>query len=212
MPYTQKYLDSLTPEEREDLPPDINYDALWKDHVEHDLPEFVAFTLSELYKDVDWDVPVKFLEQEIPEIIEASKAVRKKQTDKLAELTLKDGTKRLLLYHIEFEGSGKPIITFRLFDYRFLIYSRFKTHLITAIVIYTGSKYPKIYDHYELKGYGTSLRYQFNTYIIANQKEEDLLTNPNSFAIIVLANLYVLKSKKDMGLRMEYKKKLMLEI
>lgn len=78
---------------------------------------------------------------------------------------------------------------------------------ITAIVIYLGKSTPKQHNKYEYGKYGTKLTYQFNSYLVAKQKEEELIANPNPFAIVVLANLYTLKTQKDLEKRLTFKEK-----
>jgi hypothetical protein len=56
--------------------------------------------------------------------------------------------------------------------------------------------------------YGTEVRYLFNSYVVAKQKESELLANNNPFAIVVLANLYVAKTHNNLRKRLTFKEKL----
>ena len=80
---------------------------------------------------------------------------------------------------------------------------------LTALVIYTGKKVPKNRNFFEMSFYGTFLRYVFNVYVIAEQKEEDLIKNKNIFALIILAIKYVIDSPNDYAKRFGFKKKLL---
>jgi hypothetical protein len=57
--------------------------------------------------------------------------------------------------------------------------------------------------------FGTSLTLQYNTYSVAEQKEEDLMASDNPFALVILSNLYVIQSKGNPQKRFELKKKLL---
>jgi hypothetical protein len=79
---------------------------------------------------------------------------------------------------------------------------------ITAIVIYTGKSVPKHHNKYEYESYGTKVTYQFNSYLVSKQDETELLNNQNPFALVVLANLYVLKTLNDLEQRLSFKENL----
>jgi hypothetical protein len=151
---------------------------------------------------VDFSVPFVFLEKELKSAI-ASK--NNNEADKLVQVTLKNGEQNWVFVHIEFENSHKPAIKVRMYDY----YSRIKEahgQEITAIAIFTGRRVPKDSNRYEKSVFGTTIRYEYNTYAIVEQDETDLEANPNPFAIAVLANLYVLKTYNDDDKRLELKK------
>ena len=94
-----------------------------------------------------------------------------------------------------------------MFVYCRLILDKFDEAL-TAIVVYTGNYVPTVFDRYETDVFGTELRYKFNTFIVKDQNEVDLLNNQNPFALAVLANLYVLKTQDSLEKRLTFKEKL----
>ena len=124
----------------------------------------------------------------------------------MVQVTLKSGDKKLVFAHIEFESHPTTSVGERKFRHYGRIYDSFGED-ITAIVIYTGWDFPKVFDRYEKIIFGTRLTYSFNTYKIEEQTEEDLIQNPNPFAIVILANLYVLQSKNDDTKRLTFKEK-----
>ena len=124
----------------------------------------------------------------------------------MVQVTLKSGDKKLVFAHIEFESHPTTSVGERMFRHYRRIYDSFGED-ITAIVIYTGWNFPKVFDRYEKIIFGTRLTYSFNTYKIKEQTEEDLIQNPNPFVIVVLANLYVLQSKNDDTKRLTFKEK-----
>ena len=186
----------------------INFDYWWKRITTEFTPEFVQFFLSmKLYDLIDWTHPPEYLEQELTAAF-TDTAVKKKITDKLIRLRLKDGKMKFIFVHVEFQGkSGKAFLK-RMFWYYVYIMSKYKTTDITAVVIYTGEGVTEVYDRFEVKTYGTEMRYIFNTYVISAQDEATLMASNNPFAIAVLANLYVNQTRDALEKRAEYKKKL----
>jgi NCAIR mutase (PurE)-related protein len=186
----------------------INFDYWWKRLTTEFTPEFVQFFFSlKLYNLIDWTYPPEYLEQELTAAFTDSEA-RKKITDKLIRLRLKNGKSKFIFIHIEFQGkSGKAFLR-RMFWYFVYIMAKYKTTDITAVVIYTGDNVTKVYDRFEISQFGTFMRYIFNTYVVCRQNEADLLASDNPMAIAVLANLYVNQTRSEMEKRAEYKKKL----
>ena len=137
-----------------------------------------------------------------------------KEADKLVLVQLLNGEQRCLLIHIEIESHPENFPE-RMFRYFYLLWETLRTnpsnsHLppsttLTALVLYVGSRVPKIFDRFEYDAFGTSLTYRFNTYLIKEQSEAELLANPNPFAIIVLATLYVQRTMNDHEQRLTFK-------
>ena len=76
--------------------------------------------------------------------------------------------------------------------------------------MYVGDDVPAIYDRYDYEAFGTRLTYQFNTFRVREQDEEELRADPRPFALIILANLLMLKSKNDPEKRLSFKQHLYL--
>jgi hypothetical protein len=91
-----------------------------------------------------------------------------------------------------------------MYQYYRLIRTKYNQE-VTSIVIYTGKQKPQVYDYYKEQSYGTSVIYRFKTYRIIKQEVESLLQNPNPYAIIVLANYYVLKTTARQKERLTFK-------
>ncbi|WP_144463705.1 hypothetical protein [Siminovitchia fortis] len=110
--------------------------------------------------------------------------------------------------HIEVQGDYKKIFPKRMFQSFYRIMDLYDQR-IYALALFTGedAKYNANLFHYEFLG--TELTYNYNTYRIASQSETTLLESENPFALAVLAGLYVIKSKKNVDIKYQYKGKLM---
>ncbi|MEY4903582.1 MAG: hypothetical protein RLZZ292_1397 [Bacteroidota bacterium] len=181
----------------------IDYDGNWKIITTELIEDWVAFFMPELNEDIDFSIAPEFKEQEFFEFVEEEQT--KNVADKLVKFRLKNGEDAWIFIHIEFQTEGD--ISERMFTYYRRILDKFGKE-ITAIVIYTGRYAPKSQNKYEVIRYGTEVRYLFNSYVVAKQKESELLANNNPFAIVVLANLYVAKTHNNLRKRLTFKEKL----
>ena len=89
-----------------------------------------------------------------------------------------------------------------------MIFNKHK-HPIVAIAIYTNTKTPRLFNKFIERNFGTSIIYRFIAYRIMRQDETLLLASDNIFALFVLANYYVNKTRKDLKKRLELKEKIM---
>ena len=127
--------------------------------------------------------------------------------DKLVRVNLKCGEEKWVFVHVEFETSHKPITKERMYDYHSRIKEKYGRD-ITALVIYTGREVPANPNIYEKTTFGTTISYKFNTYIINEQDENELKANQNPFSIVVLANLYTVKTYGKYEQRLTFKEQI----
>jgi hypothetical protein len=182
----------------------IPFDKLWKSATEEFFEDFLWFFLPELAEQVDFSVPHEFLEQELKAAVTDKNT---KSADKLVKVKLKNGEEKWIFVHIEFENSAKKNIGERMYGYHSRIREKFGKE-ITAIVVFTGRHIPKNSTYYKYEVFGTTIFYKFNSYSIIKQDEEALKANKNLFAIVILANLYVLWTYKNDQKRLELKEQI----
>ena len=185
----------------------IDYDARWKDIMHAFSEEFIEYFLPELYKDINLSIKIEFLEQELQKLVADEERKGKKIADKLLKVCLKNGESRFILVHVEIEGDAPSTYPREIYKYYYRIYDRYEID-ITTLVIYIGEQVPAIYNVYERSSYGTEFYFKFNTYLVKDQNESNLLASSNTCALAVLANLYVLRSKNDYEKRYSFKKQL----
>lgn len=185
----------------------IDFDARWKELIIEFTDQFILYFFPTLYPLVDFSQDLEFIEQELLNIFPEETLAGKKVSDKLLKVKLLNGTERWLLIHIEIEGKGNSNYGQQMFRYYYRIFDKYNID-ITAIVIYVGSKIPNNYNYYETGVFGTKIRYDFNAYCIAWQKEDALLQSDNLFALAILANWYVLKTRNKYTERLTAKEHL----
>jgi Putative transposase, YhgA-like len=184
---------------------DADFDTFWKEMLDLVEPA-VLFFLPDLHAAVDWSEDYKSLEQELRTLFTGAK-IKVKKTDKLFRLKMKDSNMGYLFLHIEVEAYPRVNFPARVFSYFSHIYIKNDNAPITILVIFVGDAPKEPLDTFKLVQFGTSLVLHYNTYTIAEQSEEELMASNNMFALLVLANLYVIQSRGNPQKRFELKKK-----
>ncbi len=182
----------------------IPYDRLWKAITTELFLDFVEMFLPKLFKEIDLNEPPKHLEQELKAVV---KSKTNRQADKLVSVKLKNSEEKWIYVHSEFENSHSPNIKEQMYNYHSRIKEKYGQN-ITGMVIYTGHTTPKNENLYEKTTFGTTISSKFNTYIVNEQNEEELKVNQNPFAIVVLANLYTLRTYKNYEKRLSLKEQI----
>lgn len=192
----------------------MSKDQIWKRIIGKFFNKFTEFFLPELHNVIDFTKKPKFLDNQLLKITQKSEG-KNRESDKLVEIKLKDGSNRWILVHIEIQDAKKDDFTFRMYQYQYRIFDKFNKKII-ALAIYTDSNSKFKPNEYQDEFFGTEIIYRFNIYKILEQKynKEELKKNSNPFALVVLASLYYLESKKDENKRYDFKiqlTKLLLE-
>jgi len=94
-----------------------------------------------------------------------------------------------------------------MFKYFYRIYDKYDRKIV-ALAIFTEDTADYKPSSFDYEFHGTKLNYEYNSYKILEQEEAELLKLDNPFAMVILAGLYTLKSKRKDDLRYEFKKKL----
>jgi Putative transposase, YhgA-like len=188
-----------------DLGFDADFDTYWKETL--DMVQFaVAFFFPKLYPEVDWTQDYKPLEQELRNLrIQGKKG--EKRIDKLFRLKLLDGAEHFIFLHFEAELEPDANFPKRVFEYFCKLIARYGLVKCTVLTLYVGDKPTSKFNSFTFDNHGTKVYLGFNTYVIAAQKEADLIASDNPIALFVLANLYVIQSKGNPVLRRELKEK-----
>ncbi len=174
----------------------IDFDSNWKYLIIKYFYQFIAFFMPDLYADIDTSRPPVFLDNELQTIWRSMKTGLK-MTDKLVQVWLKNGDERLILVHIEVQARFETLFSKRMFTISYRIVDKYKV-LPTALAVFVDTPIPKEFDTYEEKIYGTEMRYKYNAYKVIDQIETALLKrDDNLFALVVLANLRTVQTKKE---------------
>ena len=134
-------------------------DSLWKDLVSEFDTEFILFFFGKILHDaIDFSVAPEFLEQEFNDVFTGNSPT-KKIADKIIKYRLKNGKIKIIILHIEFQGQFDKNFPERMFWYFMYIATKYNTTDITALVIYTGSRKPAVFNCFTMAHFGTKLTY-----------------------------------------------------
>ncbi|HFC00186.1 MAG TPA: hypothetical protein ENJ53_05220 [Phaeodactylibacter sp.] len=182
-----------------------DYDARWKTLVE----QFPEQTLQKFFPNLaaqrDTSIPIKFNDKELQKILADWKKKGWTLADKLMEITLKNGKKKLALIHFEIHKSHDTLFKKLMWKRCYRIMDKNPNHDFTAVAIYIGKHVPPEPDRFVYKFEGTEITYKFNTFIVRDQDEKELLASNNPLDIAILAMWYVLKAGNDYDLLGKYK-------
>jgi hypothetical protein len=187
---------------------EIDFDGTWKAIITEFFEDFMAFFLPDLHALIDYPRGVTFLEQELQHLVELF-SYKKKVSDKLVKVFLKNGAERWLLIHLEVQSYFELEFNKRMFLLYSWIFGKYEKEIVT-LVVYTGTANPKEFNVFQLNTHGTELRYKFNTYRVMLQDNDKLLASDNIFALFVLANKYTNETRGEENYleRLELKEKL----
>ncbi len=184
------------------------YDTPWKQVIEFFFPQFMAFFVPGSEEDIDWNAPIKFLDKELQKITKDSVSGQK-HTDKLIEVNLKNNDKRWILIHIEVQAQRKSDFSERMFEYNYRIYDRYKIPVSSiAILADESPSWNPSPFHYGMWGSTMGLVYLKSKLLDYKDKWPYLEEQNNPFAIVVMAHLKALETKKDHPLRKQWKTEL----
>jgi len=161
-------------------------DLLWKGILEEVFDDFLRFMHPNADEVYDLKKGIEFLDKELEQLFPPEEdEFAPKVVDKLAKVYSREGDERWILIHVEVQGRYQKDFPKRMFTYYYRIFDKYNRR-ISAHVIFTDSSKIVRSDTYEEVYHGTRLIYQFNTYQLALQNEEELLKSDNPFAIAIL--------------------------
>ncbi len=185
-----------------------DFDTRWKELIKGLHKYVVQKFFPILFKRIDWEKGVRYLDKELAKIFADWIKQGKKLGDLLFEYYLKNGKKQLVLIHIEVQHGFDPLLPKRMFISYYRIRDRHPDTPLTALAIYTGPRASKNPGTYKEAFEGVNVTYNFNYLILKNLKATELLASNNPIDLALLAGLYVLKIKDDHQRALQYKLKL----
>lgn len=187
-----------------------NYDAAWKNIIEKLFRAFVAFFAPGLYEKISFATPPEFLNKELHEIIIENRDGTN-YTDQIVKVSLKDGTDKWILIHVEVQDKVTRDFPDRMFRYFYRIYDKFD-HEIYAIAVITSETKSAYPDYYRYSFQKTKLTYEYDIFKFHDYTIAELEKSDNPFAAAGIAAKYANKSKKDETQSYKFKRKLMKQV
>ena len=184
------------------------FDSPWKEIIEFFFPQFMEFFVPGSEKVINWNKKIKFLDKEFQKITKES-ADKRRYTDKLVEVVLKNNEKKWVLIHVEVQAQKEMEFSERMFVYNYRIFDRYGIP-VTSIAILadnTASWNPEPFK-YGMWGSSMGLDYIKTKLLDYKVQWSYLEKEENPFAIVVMAHLKALETRKDHSLRKQWKTEL----
>ncbi|NBA88693.1 hypothetical protein GVN16_23165 [Emticicia sp. CRIBPO] len=171
-------------------------DSLWKGLLESIFDDFLGFFFKNADEIFDLKKGFTYLDKELADLFPDHEGKAPKYVDKLVKVYTKAGQPKWILVHIEVQGQKDRHSGLRMFTYYYRIPDKYRMP-VTAFAIFTDASETFHPAGYENSFPGTSILFEFNTYKVLNQDENNLKNSNNPFAMAVLTVLITLKSKKS---------------
>lgn len=171
-------------------------DSLWKAIIEDVFDDFLRFFFPQADELFAMEKGFEFLDKELEQLFPPQNdSFSPRYVDKLVKVYMKDGREEWILVHIEVQGYKDKLFAERMFTYYYRIFDKYNKP-ITAFAIFTDDIIKYYPNKFEKSFLGTSISYEYNTYKITDQSEQELLISNNPFAIVILSVKAALKSKR----------------
>jgi predicted transposase YdaD len=185
-----------------------DYDSPWKDAVTRYFPEFMAFYFPIAHGEIDWQQPCVFLEQELAQVVHDAELGRRR-VDKLVRVVKRGGMDEWVFVHIDVQGRFDKKFAERVFVYNYRIYDRYRRPVASlAVLADTGARWKPVSFHYKLFGCEVGIRYpvvKLNDYAA---RIDELLVQPNAFALVTAAHLLTQQTRGQLVKRFAAKGRL----
>ena len=182
-------------------------DSVWKEAIEIYFNDFLEFFFPQIAGDIDFDKGYDFLDKELKRILREAKT-GKRYADVLVKVYLKDGQESWLFVHIEVQGYYEKEFAERMYIYNYRIFDRYRKEIISLAILADASRKfrPK---KYESVRWGFRLSFEFPMVKLIDidyrNKWEYLEKIDNPFAVVVMAHLKEMETKKDIDSRLFWK-------
>jgi len=178
--------------------PSADYDSPWKEIIERYFPEFMAFFFPDAYAAIDWSKGYTFLDKELQQVVRDAET-GPRRVDKLAQVTqLGDGKEAWVLAHVEIQGEQERMFEERIYIYNYRLYDRYQRR-IASLVVLTDTN-PNWRPHqfaYELFGCRVALDFPVVKLLDYQERWAELEADSNPFAVVVMAQLQTLATRKN---------------
>ena len=182
-----------------------DYDSPWKDILDLQFEEFMAFFFPSAHAQINWRAGHEFLDKELQKITQDA-ALGRRMVDKLVKVQLKDGQEQWVLVHVEVQTQPAFGFPERMFVYHYRIRDRFGARCATfGVLADSDPSWRPAEFRDELLG--TELVLRFSTAKLLDYEADlpALEEETNPFALVVMAHAGVRATAADPYARLDWK-------
>jgi hypothetical protein len=174
-----------------------DYDTPWKEAITRYFPDFIAFYFPAVSAQIDWEQGYEFLDQELAQIAQDAE-LGKRLLDKLAKVRTYASGEQWVYAHTEVQGQQDQQLAERVFSYNYRIYDKYRRPVASLVVLAdTGRHWRPDHFGYELFGCRVGIDFPVVKLLDYQGQLENLLADPNPFALVTAAHLLTQQTKGD---------------
>ncbi len=172
----------------------------------------LAFYFPQAHVEIDWDRGYEMLDKELQPIVPQSKQGRR-YVDKLVKVWLKSGEERWLLIHMEVQTRKEGDFPKRMYVYNHRIFDRYDRQVISLAILTDDNPdwRPSQYE-YGRWGFHTGTTFPMVKLLDYATNDQALEAHPNAFALVVLAHLKTLETRRSPADRQAWKLRLVKKL
>lgn len=172
------------------------FDSPWKEALEYYFVEFMRFFYPHAHAAIDWSKPYEFLESELQAIMRDADKGRC-HADKIVKVWLLNGDEQWIAIHIEIQGSQQSEFARRMYVYNYRIFDTHGKSVASFALLTDDSRtwHPKKFE-YDVLGCNVRLKFQSVKLNDFRKRWKELERSSSPMAILVLAHLQTLDTRK----------------
>ncbi len=188
--------------------PSTDYDSPWKEALDRYFERCMAFFFPQAHADIDWARGYEMLDKELQPIVRQSKQGRR-YVDKLVKVWLRSGEEKWLLIHVEVQTWKEDEFPRRMHVYNNRIFDRYGREVISLAILADDDPHwrPNQFG-YSRWGFRNSVKFPIVKLLDYAAHEQALEADPNPFAMLVLAHLKTLETRRSPADRQAWKLRL----
>ena len=168
----------------------------------------MAFFFPQAHAEIDWTRGYEMLDKELQPIVRSSKQGRR-YVDKLVKVWLKSGEEKWLLIHVEVQTWKEDDFPRRMHIYNQRIFDRYDREVISlAILADDDPDWRPNQFGYSRWGFRTGTEFPIVKLLDYATHDQALETDPNPFALVVLAHMKTLETRRSPADRHSWKLRL----
>lgn len=174
-----------------------DFDNAWKEAIDAFFEPFMAFFFGEAHREINWARGFEMLDKELQQIAPESEQGRR-VADKLVKVWRTNGQDEWVLVHVEVQSQPETQFAERMFVYNYRLFDRYNRRVASFAIL--GDNRPGWRpDRFGYELWGTKVGIQFSAAKLLDFAADvaALESNPNPFAVVVLAHLKTLETAHD---------------
>jgi hypothetical protein len=186
-------------DKKSDKKKNFDHDGFWKDLIERFFYSLLRRATPELYAKADIETPPHFLDKEFRDILNTADPeihTSPHFADFLIAVPLRNGDIDFILLHVEAQGPKGGNLAERMYHYKCLIYGHYRKEPV-ALAIITDTRPPGEATFYSHAGNGMETIYRYNSIVLRDLDDDELLTGDNPADLVLYAAKCALKAKEE---------------